>query len=145
MVSKNFIFLLGFGGLILALLGIALGAVFLYAAGFIIAGKTITLFGFTIWTPLVLDVLPVFLIPWKLSGIIWQKPTERLKAVALAVIPVWIGWKMIGEWLMAESFKYGMTEVLAAEIGGGLLAIALNPFAQGISIVVVVWYIITHM
>ena len=145
MVSKNLVLMLGLSGLLLAMLGIALGAVFLYAAGFIIAGKKLTLLGIQVWMPIVIDVLPVFLIPWKLSGIIFQRPTEKLKAVALATVPVWIGWKLLGEWLMAESFKYGMTEIMAVEIGSALSAIALHPIVQGIGLCVVVWYIITHM
>ena len=145
MMSKNLILLLGFGGLILALLGVALGAVFIYSAGFIIAGKHITVLGITIWMPLVLDILPVFLIPWKLSSIIWQSPLKRLKAVALATVPIWILWKLLGEWLMAESFKYGMTAALAEDISTGLLALAMHPVVQILSIAAVAWYLITRL
>jgi len=145
MISKNLIVLLGLGGLILALLGVALGAVFLYSAGFVIAGKKMTLLGITIWLPLVFDILPVFLIPWKLSAIFWQEPTKRLKAVALAAVPIWIWWKVLGEWLMAESFKYGMTQAVASDISSGLLALSLHPVFQLISLVAVAWYLITRM
>ncbi len=142
-MRQNFLLLLGLAGLILTILGIALGALFLYAVGFIIAGTKINILGLSIWSPTISDLL-VLLIIWKLAGLFSAK-LERVKWTLIGFIPTWFIWKLFGEFLMAESFNWGMTELVAVELTATLSALTGNPLIFWISAVIMGLYVITHL
>ena len=141
-MSLNALMLLLLAGVILVLVGVGvyLGALSLFIVGHLISGAKFSFFGlFSLWRPVLQDFFIVFLL-WKVISAFSDSVKQKVRLVLLAVIPVWIIWKLFGEWLMASAFGLGLDRVVAQETVMHLSGITGNPVVQVLLVVsFIVW------
>lgn len=145
-MSPNALMLLLLAGVILVLLGIGvfLGALSLYIVGYLIAGAKFSVLGIPFWRPVLQDLFIVFL-QWKVISVFAEGFKNKAKLVLLTLIPVWVAWKLFGEWLMASALGLGLSQVAAQEAVMHISAVTGNPIVWALLAILFVFWVIKNL